>query len=111
MRKLLMIAVGMAALGGGVALAQMPPGGPDGQQGMQGMQGMHGMGQQGMGRHERWEMMEHEHDRHGGGAAAFRFRKGDMEVGIKCSDREPTQACVSAASALLDKLNAAPKTP
>ncbi len=110
MRKLILIGAGVAVLaGGGVALAQMPPGGPDGP--MSQGRGSQGMGPEGQ--HERWQMMEHMRQRHReGGAAAFRFRKGDMEVGIRCSDREPTQVCVAAASALIDRLaNTQPKAP
>ncbi len=74
-----------------------------------GMDRMDGPGSRGPGMmppHE-WEMMHGRH--HGGGeAASFRFKRGDMEIGIKCSEREPTQVCVNAASMLLDKLNNAP---
>ena len=102
MRKLLLIGAGLAVVGGGAAMAQMPPHGPNDD----------GPGDRGMGGRERMEMMGHMHHRDGGDdAARFRFKRGDMEIDIRCSDREPTQACVAGASALLDKLaNAQPKT-
>ena len=90
MRKVFLIGTGLALLGGGgVALAQVPPGGPDGME-------------RDTGPHERMEM-HHMHMRPRG--AAFRFRKGDTEIDIRCAVREPMQACVAAASALMDKVS------
>jgi len=37
----------------------------------------------------------------------FMMSRGDNRIMIKCSDDEPTRACVDAASALLDKFGAA----
>lgn len=90
--------------GGGVALAQMPPGGHDGD-------GPHGS----MDHEEHMgDMMEHMHRHHGGGGmphgTAFHFKKGDAEVDIACSEGESVQACVAGASALLDKLGYASAT-
>ena len=39
-------------------------------------------------------------------AAHFHFSRGDNSIDIKCADDESTQACVQAASTLLDKLAA-----
>lgn len=88
MGKYLLIATGVAILSGtGAALAQMPPGdGPGGPEE----------------HHERWRMMRHHHE--GDGAAFFRFRRGDAEMDIKCPAMENVQACVAAASALMDKV-------
>ena len=44
------------------------------------------------------------HHRRMPSGAFFRFKHGEMEVVIKCADSEPTTACVSAASALIDKV-------
>lgn len=37
--------------------------------------------------------------------AIFRIRRGDTSIFIKCAENESTQACVTAAGALLDKFN------
>lgn len=37
-------------------------------------------------------------------AAFFRFQRGRASITVKCADDESTQACVNAASALLDKI-------
>ncbi len=99
MRKYLLIATGVAVLAGtGAAFAQMPPGGgPNGPE-------EHG---------ERWGGMRHMHHGRGDGAAFFRFRRGDAEMDIKCPAMENVQACVAAASTLMDKVAStqAPKTP
>lgn len=39
-------------------------------------------------------------------SAFFRFKRGDSEIDIKCAADESTKACVDAASALIDKVNA-----
>jgi hypothetical protein len=39
-------------------------------------------------------------------AAAFRFKRGDAEIDIKCAVDEPTRACVEAAATLIDKVTA-----
>ncbi len=82
--------------GGGVALAQMPPAGPPGDGPHGPMDGGGPMG------HMQWR-----HHRQMAPGTAFRFKKGDAEVGIRCSALEPVQACVSGASALIDKLGIA----
>jgi hypothetical protein len=99
MRKILLAGTGLMLLaGGGVALAQMPPGGPGGRGGPDDMEA-----------HGRMEMHHHMRMRPG---AAFRFRRGDAEIDVRCAVREPMQACVAAASALLDKVSSLPsKTP
>lgn len=120
MKRYLLIGTGIALLaGGGVALAQMSPGGMDRMErgGYDGSEmrgpGMHGPGM--MPPHDYDMMRRHHGEGEGpGSAAAFRFKRGDMEIGIRCSEREPVQACVNAASALFDKINgasSAPKTP
>ena len=35
----------------------------------------------------------------------FHIRRGDTSIFIKCAENESTQACVTAAGALLDKFN------
>jgi len=45
--------------------------------------------------------------RHPPRSAVFMMSRGDNRIMIKCSDDEPTRACVDAASALLDKFGAA----
>jgi hypothetical protein len=37
-------------------------------------------------------------------AAFFRFQRGGASITVKCAEDEPTQACVNAASALLDRV-------
>ncbi len=99
MRKVLLVGAGLAVLaGGGVAMAQMPPG-----------PGLNGPGPGGPG--PRPPGMMEQHDRMAmrmmqmaSRSAAFRFKRGDTEIGIKCAADEPTQACVAAASALIDKI-------
>jgi hypothetical protein len=53
-------------------------------------------------------MMRRMHEREQGPrpdpAAHFRFRRGDSEADIHCALQESMQACVAAASALIDKL-------
>ena len=114
--KALLAVAGVAGvMAAGVAVAQVPPGGPGAppppgemqrgemQRGGEEMHGeMHGRGG--------WmhRMMEHRMPPPSK-AAQFRFRKGDAMVDIKCAEDEPTTACVDAGSALLDKLMAAPK--
>ncbi len=76
--------------GQGPGMAPPPPGGPRGP----------GMGPMGMERPHRPE------------AARFRFERGDMEIDIRCADGESMQACVAAASTLIDKLSPnAPQPP
>ncbi|KAA2213750.1 hypothetical protein [Teichococcus oryzae] len=121
MRKWLMLGVGAAWLGAaGLAAAQpapstapppappaaeagrpgpgeRPDGPPHGAGPRDGMRGMHGM----------------MHGRHRPPApplgSSFTFRRGDTEVRVRCSDKEPVQACVNAANALFDKFNATPR--
>ena len=38
--------------------------------------------------------------------ASFRFKRGGAEIDIKCADNEPTTVCVTAAAALIDKVDA-----
>lgn len=38
--------------------------------------------------------------------ASFRIQRGDVRLGVRCAPNEPMQACVAAASALLDKVAA-----
>ena len=44
-------------------------------------------------------------------AAIFRIRRGDTSILIKCAENESTQACVTAAGTLLDKVNPQPTSP
>lgn len=114
MKTWLIAGVGMLLVVGGAAVAQTPPGmspggaagAPTGaMEGPSGVGGPEGMNHGPMGR---WMGMMHGH--HGphqppvSKAAFFRLRKGDVSVGIKCADDEPTKACVDAAATLLDKL-------
>ena len=86
-------------LGAGSALAQDAPGAPPPPPGGPGGGPMHPM-------MERWLEM-HRHDMAMmQKAAAFRFRRGDAEIDIKCAADEPTNSCVDAASALIDKVMA-----
>lgn len=39
-------------------------------------------------------------------AASFRLERGDVSISVRCAESEPMQACVNAANALLDKMNA-----
>ncbi|MDJ0387791.1 hypothetical protein QMO56_06670 [Roseomonas sp. E05] len=39
--------------------------------------------------------------------ASFRMRRGSDSIAIECSERESMQACVNAASAMLDKMGGA----
>ena len=41
-------------------------------------------------------------------AAAFMIERGDTKIHVRCAENEPMQACVNAASALLDKVASAP---
>lgn len=105
MKRYVLIGAGLMLLAGsGAALAQMPPGGPEGEDGPH-----HGpMGGPMM---EHGPMMGGPMMRHWGhrgpmsGGAAFHFKKGDMEIGVRCSENEPTYACVQAVGELLGKLN------
>lgn len=106
MKKFLLIGTGVLFLAGtGAAFAQMPPNGPGGDEDHMGPpHGPHMMEMM----HHHWEQMHHEEDNGAmAGGAAFRFRRGDMEIGIKCAEEEPTFVCVRAAGMLLDKLNGA----
>ena len=102
MKKVLMLGAGLALMGAtGVALAQPAPVPPPAQtqaeaprpDGMRGGPGMHVR-------------------RHFGPppsrAASFHIERGDTEVHIRCAENETMQACVAAASSLLDKVAAAP---
>ncbi|MDI3306617.1 MAG: hypothetical protein QJR07_05890 [Acetobacteraceae bacterium] len=105
----LAIGFGLAA---GPALAQpMPPGpGPGpGQQGpMAGGPGGPSGGMMGPGMMRKMQEMHHrEHGPRSDPAAHFRLRRGDSEVDIHCALQESMQACVAAASALIDKLQSA----
>ncbi|MBO1079674.1 hypothetical protein [Roseomonas haemaphysalidis] len=114
MRKFVMLGAGLMLMGAtGVALAQTaappppapqaqadtppppPPGGP-------GMRGAGGPGMRGP--------MGGPGPFHGGPppsrAASFHIEKGDTELHVRCAENEPMQACVNAASALLDKVSA-----
>jgi len=50
-------------------------------------------------------MMMGPHHRPPPPGASFRLRRGDTSIAIQCSERESMQACVNAASAMLDKMN------
>lgn len=89
MRKYLLTATGAALLAGsGVAVAQMASGGHDGPQDQ---------------RPERGGMMHRMHPR--GDGAAFRLRRGDAEMDIRCLATESVQACVTAAGSLMEKVS------
>jgi hypothetical protein len=60
----------------------------------------------GEGGHGGWMAMHEHHMAMMQGAAAFRFRRGDAEIDIKCAASESTKACVDAAATLIDKINA-----
>ncbi|HET6183265.1 MAG TPA: hypothetical protein VFA03_06680 [Acetobacteraceae bacterium] len=80
-------AAAVLALAAGPALAQGgPPPGP---------RGPHPMPPP-----EMWRMM---HEMHEAGTA-FRFKRGDQEIDIRCGADQPLQACVNAATTLMDKL-------
>ncbi|WP_141563138.1 hypothetical protein [Teichococcus rhizosphaerae] len=66
-----------------------------------------GRGPQGGPQEGRWGMMHGPH--HLSSGSSFSFRRGDTSVRIHCSDKEPVQACVSAANGLFDKFNAVPR--
>lgn len=53
------------------------------------------------------EMRHREHGSHPDPAAHFRLRRGDSEADIHCALQESMQACVAAATALIDKLQSA----
>jgi hypothetical protein len=90
---------GVALGAGGSAFSQTPPsGGPGGPDRGPGM--WHDMDQMGPGRFEPGMRGM----RHPPRAAVFMMSRGDTRMMIKCSDDEPTRACVDAASALIDKL-------
>ncbi|UFN47602.1 hypothetical protein LPC08_16475 [Roseomonas sp. OT10] len=84
---------------GGPGAAPTPPGGP--RFGGHHMGGPRGPG----GPHGPWM-------RAGGPppppAASFRIERGDVKIGVRCAPNEPMQACVAAASALLDKVAGTP---
>ena len=56
----------------------------------------------GMGGHE---MAEEGMSGRSGGAARFRFRRGDASMDIRCPQNETLRDCVQAVSQLLDKMN------
>jgi hypothetical protein len=114
MNKLLMLGAGLALLGAaGVASAQPtsppsalsapqvqpapPPGGPDRPMPPPPPGGPRGPG---MGDRPMGPMMAPPHSR----AASFMLERGDASIHIHCAEGEPMQACVNAASALLDKV-------
>ncbi|HYZ63745.1 MAG TPA: hypothetical protein VE650_14950 [Acetobacteraceae bacterium] len=92
---------------GGAAMAQTVPGAPGSPGGPGFPPGPPGFGEReghgGFGEHEGHGPGMHMM-RHPPRSAVFAFRRGETRVFIKCSDDEPTRACVDAASALLDKL-------
>lgn len=102
---------GMAVGAAGIAVAQTPPPGPGGPSAQgpggpgfpPGPPGMGGWGMGGPGRHPHGPhgMMEHPPR-----AAVFAINRGDTRIMIKCSDEEPTRACIDAATTLLDKVGA-----
>jgi hypothetical protein len=123
MKKFLMLGAGMILMGAaGAAVAQNapppapapqaqadmpppPPGGP----GMRGpgMRGHGGPGMMGMRGPGGPEMGPHHFGPPPSKAASFAIERGDTRIRIRCAENEPMQACVNAASALLDKVNAA----
>lgn len=112
MRKLLLISAAMTLVGSiSVAHAQNAPQTiqPPSERGpiMRGMMGdeMSGREMGERGGEGRMMMMAHTN------AAIFRIRRGDTSIVIKCADNESTQACVTAAGALLDKFGQQPTTP
>jgi hypothetical protein len=130
MKKILMLGVGLVMLGGtGFAMAQapQPPAGgppqvegaaprPDRGPGDRGP-GDRGPGERGPGERGPGERGMHRgsgmHGHHRFGpppskAASFSIERGDTRIRIRCAESEPMQACVNAASALLDKVSAAP---
>ena len=100
MKKVLMLGAGLALLRAtGVALAQpapapVPPPPAQAQAEAPRPDGMRGPGMHGR--------------RHFGPppsrAASFHIERGDTEVHIRCAENETMQACVAAASSLLDKV-------
>lgn len=125
MRKMLMLGAGMLLLGtSGLAVAQTatppgpppgaaatppppppggPAGGPGGGPGGPGRPGMGGpgMGGPGMGGPE---MMMRPH-RPPSRAASFELERGETSISVRCAENETMQACVAAATAMLDKMN------
>ncbi|MXP64684.1 hypothetical protein E0493_15130 [Roseomonas sp. M0104] len=117
MRKLLIPVMGAAFLGlAGLAAAQpAPPPGPGnggppaaGNEAPPGppMRGPGGHGHPDGGRGPGGGMMGPHHPPPPPGAA-FMLRRGNDSIAIHCSERESMQACVNAASAMLDKMGSA----
>jgi hypothetical protein len=114
MRKLLLISAATALVGSiSVAQAQNAPPSTDQPSSserapmmMRGMMGAEMPGRE-MGEHCCGGRMMMAHTN----AAIFRIRRGDTSIFIKCADNESTQACVTAAGTLIDKLNQQPTTP
>ncbi|EHM03027.1 hypothetical protein HMPREF9946_00518 [Acetobacteraceae bacterium AT-5844] len=115
MKKILMLGAGIVMLGvGGVAMAQapQPPAGAPPQAEAQAPRpegrgpGERGPRHAGPGEHgPRHHGMRGPH-RFGpppSKAASFMIERGDTRIRIRCAENEPMQACVAAASALLDK--------
>jgi hypothetical protein len=124
MKKILMLGAGLALMGAtGVALAQapQPPAGapqtteaapppPAGGPGMHhhGMRGPGGPGgMRGPGGPHRFGPPPAPPSK----AAAFMIKRGDTRIQIRCAEDEAMQACVNAASALMDKVASMPPAP
>jgi len=110
MKKILMLGVGLVMLGTtGVAMAQAPQppaGGPPQVEGAAPRPEARGPGERGP---HRGPGMHGPH-RFGppSKAASFSIQHGDTRIRIRCAENEPMQACVNAASALMDKVSATP---
>ncbi|UPG72621.1 hypothetical protein MVG78_19480 [Roseomonas gilardii subsp. gilardii] len=115
MKKILLLGAGLALFGAaGMAIAQTPPppppggpqaerpqgpGGPGGPGGPEGGPGRHGW----RGGPPMMRPMGPPPSR----AASFMIERNGTEMRIRCAENESTQACVAAASTLIDKFNAA----
>ncbi|PZR15255.1 MAG: hypothetical protein DI532_07770 [Azospirillum brasilense] len=115
MKKILLLGAGLALFGAaGMAIAQTPPPPPGGPQAErpQGPGGPGGPGgpDGGPGRHHGWRggpPMMRPMGPPPSRAASFAIERNGTEMRIRCAENESTQACVAAASTLIDKFNAA----
>ncbi|ATR22597.1 Hypothetical protein RMHFA_04392 [Roseomonas mucosa] len=115
MKKILLLGAGLALFGAaGMAIAQTPPPPPGGPQAErpQGAGGPGGPGgpEGGPGPHHGWRggpPMMRPMGPSPSRAASFRIERNGTEMSIRCAENESTQACVAAASTLIDKFNAA----
>ena len=103
MQAWLFSAVGLLMLTGLVA-AQTPspaPGPPAEGEGQGGRIGQ--MAPPEIMRHEHSDRMRRHHQFQPRGAS-FHFKRGDSTIEIRCASNEPTSDCISAATALIDKI-------